>query len=181
MPIQSDDISQARGVLAACMESHAAIGLAKLRKAIAYIDGSGNSARIQACATVLTVEGVDHERTRLLPRGTTNNVGEYSGLLLALDLAEELGVEALHVRSDSLLVVQQMQGRWKCDNMGLRELRSLAQTQATKFEFSIEWVSRTKNVRADGLCRQVIKAAESSPTNPFFYPRSHSPGSVEIT
>lgn len=164
------------------MESHAAIGLAKLRKAIAYIDGSGNSARIQACATVLTVDGLRYKRTRLLPGHTTNNVGEYSGLLLALDLAAELSVEALHVRSDSLLIVKQMQGRWKCLDETLQQLRLHARLKSTQFEFSIEWVPRKENEQADGLCRAVVKAAIASPNNPFFYPQSHSPSaSVAIT
>jgi ribonuclease HI len=139
-----------------------------MRKAIAYIDGSGNSARIQACATVLTLDGVDHMRTKLLPRHTTNNVGEYSGLLLALGLAQELNVEALHVRSDSLLIVNQMNRTWKCDSERLARLRNRALSLTNQFEFSIEWVPRKENEQADALCRRVIKAAEESPTNPFF-------------
>jgi len=44
----------------------------------------------------------------------TNNVAEYTGLIIGLEEARRLGtVTMLDVRMDSLLVVQQMRGVWK--------------------------------------------------------------------
>ena len=43
----------------------------------------------------------------------TNNIAEYRGLLAALRWAVEHGVTELHVRGDSLLLVQQMLGNYR--------------------------------------------------------------------
>src|ERR1700678_4554359 len=43
----------------------------------------------------------------------TNNVAEYYALLAALDYATTHGISALRIRSDSELLVRQMQGRYK--------------------------------------------------------------------
>src|SRR5207253_5453781 len=44
---------------------------------------------------------------------TTNNVAEYSGLLEALKVAKEEGATEVEIVSDSLLLVQQMLGKYK--------------------------------------------------------------------
>jgi ribonuclease HI len=49
------------------------------------------------------------ELSGTLPHAT-NNVAEYGGLLAALDWCVKNGASAVHVRSDSLLLVQQMRG-----------------------------------------------------------------------
>ena len=43
----------------------------------------------------------------------TNNVAEYTALLLALREAQRLGAEAIDLRLDSLLIVEQLYGRWR--------------------------------------------------------------------
>jgi len=59
----------------------------------------------------------------------TNNVAEYRGLLAALQWAVDHDVRALHVRGDSLLLVQQMKGGYRVKNEGqlplYREARHL--------------------------------------------------------
>ena len=69
----------------------------------------------------------------------TNNVAEYNGLLAALRWAVAHGVSALHVRSDSELLVKQMKGEYRVKNPGLQplyeEARSLVkQIGRVKFE-----------------------------------------------
>lgn len=133
-----------------------------MKTATAYIDGSGNSDRIQACAVTLHMGDSDFEETQLLPHQTTNNVGEYSGLLLCLRLAKRLGVEVLHIRSDSKLIVNQTKGEWKCKDADLQRL--LAEVHKIGQDFraiSIEWVPREQNKRADKLCRQAIQKYQS--------------------
>ena len=48
----------------------------------------------------------------------TNNVAEYRGLIAALEWALAHGSPAVHVRSDSLLLVQQMLGNYKVKHPG---------------------------------------------------------------
>ena len=54
----------------------------------------------------------------------TNNVAEYRGLLAALEWARAHGSRSVHVRSDSLLLVQQMLGNYKVKNAGLQPLHA---------------------------------------------------------
>ena len=56
----------------------------------------------------------------------TNNVAEYHGLIAALDYAEAHDIRRLRVRSDSLLLVQQMKGIYKVKNAGLKPLHERA-------------------------------------------------------
>lgn len=131
-----------------------------MKHAIAYIDGSGNSERIQACATVLDISGVEYSDTQILAPHTTNNVGEYSGLLLCLRYAKQLGVESLQIHSDSRLIVEQVLGNWKCKEADLRRLREKVYESAKGFRsLTISWIPREENTKADGLCRAAIKEA----------------------
>jgi ribonuclease HI len=137
-----------------------------VKTATAYIDGSGNSGRIQACAVSLHMDGNVFEETDLLPPHTTNNVGEYSGLLLCLRLAKRLGVEVLQIHSDSRLIVNQTNGLWRCKDPNLEKLRDRVWQAGTDFHrVSLRWVPREENKRADQLCREAIKLAEREKRN----------------
>src|SRR5438874_8262607 len=60
----------------------------------------------------------------------TNNVAEYRGLIAALEWAKKHGYKQLHVRSDSLLLVQQLLGRFKVKHPGLQPLYAKARLLA---------------------------------------------------
>ena len=82
----------------------------------------------------------------------TNNVAEYYGLVAALDYAASHGIRALRVRSDSELLVRQMQGRYKVKNAALKPLHERAQKLARALDyFVIEHVMREQNHDADAL------------------------------
>ena len=87
----------------------------------------------------------------------TNNYAEYSGLILGLEKAVELNIKTLHVEGDSLLVINQMTGKYKCNSENLIEPHNKAKELAVKFE-SINFVHifRNKNVRADELSNQAV-------------------------
>jgi ribonuclease HI len=128
--------------------------------ATAYIDGSGNSSRIQAAACVLRSNNEYFEKTKLLPPHTTNNVGEYNGALLAVRLAAEIGATDLEIFSDSKLIVHQLREEWTCRNRELQKLRDQVWEEASRFRsVSIQWIPREQNVEADGLCRRAIREA----------------------
>lgn len=82
----------------------------------------------------------------------TNNIAEYYGLVAALDYAASHGIRALRVRSDSELLVRQMQGRYKVKNAALKPLHERAQKLARALDyFVIEHVMREQNRDADAL------------------------------
>jgi ribonuclease HI len=87
----------------------------------------------------------------------TNNVAEYVALLAALEFALEAGVHSLHVRSDSQLVVRQIQGRYKVKNAGLQPLFRRARRLIGGLErFHIEHVRREENQEADALANRAM-------------------------
>ena len=58
------------------------------------------------------------DRTPLLTLGrfigrATNNVAEYKALIAGLEAVAHLHARVIHVRADSLLVINQLRGRWK--------------------------------------------------------------------
>jgi len=90
----------------------------------------------------------------------TNNVAEYRALLAALEWARRHGHRALHVRSDSLLLVQQMLGRYKVKNAGLQPLHAKARLMAHEIgRVTFEHVGRAKNAEADRLANAAMDAA----------------------
>ena len=78
----------------------------------------------------------------------TNNVAEYYALLAALDYATSHGIAALRIRSDSELLVRQMQGRYKVKSADLKPLYERASKMARQLKyFAIEHVRRELNKR----------------------------------
>jgi ribonuclease HI len=82
----------------------------------------------------------------------TNNVAEYRGLLAALQWAVDQGLTALHVRGDSLLLIQQMRGVYRVKNEGLLPLhRKACDLSASIGHVIFEHVPRDQNKQADRL------------------------------
>ncbi len=87
----------------------------------------------------------------------TNNQAEYQALVMALTLAHEEGYEDVKVHTDSELMAEQMRGRYKVKNEGLRPLFDIAYSLSKRFKkFSIVAIRREKNELADSLVNQAI-------------------------
>jgi probable phosphoglycerate mutase len=90
----------------------------------------------------------------------TNNVAEYYALLAALDYATSNNIAALRIRSDSELLVRQMQGRYKVKSADLKPLHERASKMAKQLGyFAIEHVRRELNRDADALANVVLDQA----------------------
>lgn len=93
----------------------------------------------------------------------TNNVAEYTGLLIGIETALEMGFKRVEVRMDSELVVKQMIGVYKVKNEDLQTLFRKADTLALRFaEFKIVHVKRAYNKVADRLANQAMDLAEKT-------------------
>ena len=92
---------------------------------------------------------------------TTNNVAEYAGLLEALRAAKEEGAHELEIISDSLLLVQQMLGKYKVKHPNLIPLYEKAKAMARQFgRFSIRHTLRGGNKDADRLANLAVDRAD---------------------
>jgi probable phosphoglycerate mutase len=130
---------------------------------IAYIDGgargnpgpAGYGVRIEAPDGRLIDEIAESIGV------ATNNVAEYRGLLAALEWARARGHRSLLVRSDSLLLVQQMLGKYKVRHEVLQELNARARLLARAIgDVRYEHVRREKNTHADRLANQAMDRAD---------------------
>ena len=93
----------------------------------------------------------------------TNNVAEYYALIAALDYAAAHNLRRLRVRSDSELLVRQMQGRYKVRSPDLRPLYERARKMAAGLEmFAIEHVRREQNSDADALANAALDGPGNS-------------------
>ncbi|MEU4508830.1 bifunctional RNase H/acid phosphatase [Nonomuraea wenchangensis] len=93
---------------------------------------------------------------------TTNNVAEYRGLIAGLQAVLRVGGDgaAVAVRMDSKLVVEQMAGRWKIKNEGLRPLASEAGALVRRLRVTEwTWIPRERNQHADRLANEAMDAA----------------------
>ncbi len=91
----------------------------------------------------------------------TNNVAEYTALLLALEAAFELSPTAsVLVRMDSKLVVEQMSGRWKIKHPDMMSLGAKVQKLISSKQVEFVWIPREQNALADALAN---KAMDFSP------------------
>ncbi|HUF47887.1 MAG TPA: ribonuclease HI family protein [Vicinamibacterales bacterium] len=127
----------------------------------AHIDGGarGNPGPAGWGAVITAPDGTVTELHGALPHAT-NNVAEYQGLLETLRWCKEHGVTNLLVRSDSLLLVQQMRGVYKVKNEGLKPLSARARLLSHEIgRVAFEHVRREANVDADRLANRAMDEA----------------------
>ena len=88
---------------------------------------------------------------------TTNNVAEWTGVVRALGLARELGAERVDLFLDSMLIVEQLHGRWRVKDAKLQPLWAEAKAILAGFRaWSATHVPRAQNAVADALANQAI-------------------------
>ncbi len=132
---------------------------------IAHIDGASRGNPGPAAYAVVICNPAGEVVLELAKRLglETNNVAEYYALLAALDYATSRGIGALRVRSDSELLVRQMQGRYKVRSADLRPLYERASKLARQLAyFAIEHVPREQNRDADRLANVALDSGNRS-------------------
>ena len=129
---------------------------------VAYIDG-GARGNPGPAGYGVRIERPDGELVEEFAQSigvATNNVAEYSGLVAALEWARQHGIRDLLVRSDSLLLVQQMLGNYKVKNAGLQPLHAKARLLVHQLgDVRFEHVGRAKNAHADRLANAAMDGA----------------------
>lgn len=88
----------------------------------------------------------------------TNNVAEYKALIQGLKESKKLLAQSVNVFSDSQLLINQMDGRFRINNKDLRRLFQQAKNLEGKFEkVTYCLIDRNKNKVADQLANLAIK------------------------
>ena len=88
---------------------------------------------------------------------TTNNVAEYEALIAGLEAAREFPSRTIRVRADSLLVIEQLKGKWRVKQDHLRRLHSRALGLLEDYEdVDLAHVPREQNTEADALVNAAL-------------------------
>lgn len=86
----------------------------------------------------------------------SNNFAEYLALIQGLNYALEADYENIEIYSDSKLIIEQVNGRWKVKSSDLKELALSAVNRVQTLrkagrQITLTWIPREKNVHADSL------------------------------
>lgn len=109
-------------------------------------------------AAAAVLEGGDEHAARVSEGYVTNNVAEFHGLILAIGLAKKLGLEEVEFVGDSQLIVRLVEGRYKANNENMKMLLDIARKRLSELpKWSIRWVPREQNFRADRLCNEYLE------------------------
>lgn len=129
-------------------------------KLIFYIDGASRGNPGHSGAGIVMCDG-DRREIQVLKKyigEATNNVAEYIALILALQEAVKVQVRDVTILSDSELVVRQIKGTYKVKDNKLKQLYALFDNLKGYFKnFSLEYIDREENKRADKLAAQAIR------------------------
>ena len=111
----------------------------------------------------------------------TNNVAEYTGLVRSLELAAELGASEVDLLLDSMLIVEQLNGRWRAKDPKLVPLLIAAQRRLRELRrWSATHVRRVHNKAADALANEAIdRVAAGGPASVVRRPTAPPSGGVE--
>jgi len=125
---------------------------------VAYVDG-GSLGNPGPSGIGVVIDGAAGGRVRISKwiGRQDNNVAEYLALLEALQCALLLKASALHVYSDSEVVVKQMLGQYVCRSARLYSLHFTCRKLARGLKFSISHVRRAENVEANRLASNAAR------------------------
>ncbi len=124
-----------------------------------HVDGGarGNPGPAAAAAVVHGSDGTLLAADARTLGVASNNVAEYQGLLLGLELARGLGANEVEVVNDSELVAKQINGAYKVKHPAMRPLYLDALSALRAFaQWSIRSVPRAQNAQADALVNAAL-------------------------
>lgn len=129
----------------------------------AFIDGGsrGNPGPSAYGIVVFSLDGksILWETSGRITRATCNQA-EYFGLIALLERAAASDWQDIIIHSDSMLLVNQVNGRWRVKATHLQEMHSRAVTLLKKVRATIKWIPREKNEHADRLADQAMEGFE---------------------
>src|SRR6266481_4895714 len=131
---------------------------AEMSNLVAYIDG-GSLGNPGPSGIGVVIEGSAEGKIRIAKwiGRQDNNVAEYVALLEAIQYALALKAEALHVYSDSEVVVRQMIGEYTCRSPRLYSLNWICRKLARSLHFSISHIHREHNAEANHLASSAVR------------------------
>ena len=131
---------------------------------VVYCDGGARGNPGPAAIGAVVIDPATSPPTRLATVSerigvTTNNVAEYRACIAGLEAARAFPSRAIRLRADSMLVVEQLRGRWRVKQAHLRPLRDKALALLDEYEeIDVAHVRREHNADADALVNAALDA-----------------------
>jgi ribonuclease HI len=128
-------------------------------KVIIYTDGAsrGNPGPAAIGVIIKDESGLTIDEISRRLGVTTNNQAEYRAIIAALEKAVSLGARKVILKSDSELVVKQINGQFKIKKIDLRPLyQKVVQLTGSLESFSISYIPREQNAAADALANKAL-------------------------
>lgn len=125
-----------------------------------YIDGASscNPGHAGAGLVIYDAHGNEIGRESAYLGEMTNNMAEYEALIRALAKACLAGAKKVSVYTDSLLVANQVTGKYKIKSTTLQQYADRAKNLIRKFDyFEVKYIPREDNKAADKLAKEGIK------------------------
>lgn len=126
---------------------------------IIYVDGAarGNPGPAAIAAVIKDRRGETITTISRRIGTSTNNNAEYQAVILGLERAITVGAKLVEIRSDSELVVQQINGRYLVRNTTLTSLHQQVRGFANSLEgFAINHIPRKQNNDANTLVNKTL-------------------------
>jgi ribonuclease HI len=115
----------------------------------------------------------------------TNNIAEYEAVILGLRKLRALGITTCIIRTDSKVVVGQIENEYSVTEPVLMQYVTAIRNLERQFKgFSLQHVDRNKNEEADALAKAAAKS-EALPSYVFYHfigtPAVRKPEGLQIT
>jgi len=118
------------------------------------VDGSSNQQGSGIGVILERSSGLLIEQSLKFAFKASNNQAEYEALIAGMLLSQELGAQNLLAKSDSLLVIEQVTGRYQAKDLQLAAYLKYVMLLKEAFaEFELVHVPREQNSRADLLAK----------------------------
>ncbi len=124
---------------------------------VIYTDGasSGNPGPIGIGVVIWKHGKILKEISEYIGKGT-NNIAEYSAVKKALELVLHLDEKNIIIKSDSELIIKQLNGEYKVKDNELKKLKKEIDNLTIKLNAKFVHIPRERNKRADHLSKIAI-------------------------
>ena len=134
-----------------------------MKHGIMYTDGGsrGNPGPAASAAVLFSPSMQEIATATKFLGEATNNVAEYTAIIIGLERAHREGITHLVVRMDSELAVLQLNGQYRVKNPELQKLFLEVHKRLSKFsKVSFTHIRREQNIEADALVNKVLDREE---------------------
>ena len=98
--------------------------------------------------TLMSLDGVAAECALHFEFFTSNNEAEYEALVIRSRMAKELGIQHLRVHSDSQLIIGQVQGEYKVQELNMiKYVQNIKDLTLNFITMNIQQILRIENVQ----------------------------------